>query len=197
MIVSPENIFPGAKIRLGVEQLTVIKVNAKSFYATKMTYSEYNELYGRKLSSTTFVQFCKANNIKSYKYTDDFHIEDEEVSRKDVAIENSSKQAYKLDKAEKMAIAALVKDYEKKKKIIRLVQFQVGKSLIRFLEVRGHNFLLNIEGDYVLYSMDTDEAAKICTVYDYNYPQIPWGKLSCFAGEYNGVNTEEKIVLTA
>ena len=194
MKVTPENIFPGAKVSLGIKPMTVIKVNAKSFYCTEMSFSEYNDKLSRKLSGTTFLQFCKANDIKSYKYTDDFHIAEEEASRKDV-IDNTSKQSiYKLGRAEKMAITSLVKDYNKKKRSVRLIQIQVGNNLVRFLEVKENSFLLNIEGDYVLYSLDTDEAIKIATVYDYNYKQIPWGKLSCFSGEYNG---EEEKSLTA
>ena len=89
MKVAPENIFPGARIKLGEEIYYVIKVNAKSFYASKMTYQEFLDGYNKKLKSVTFTAYCKQNDVKSHKYTEPFEIEENEFSRKIVAVENN------------------------------------------------------------------------------------------------------------
>ena len=99
MRVAPENIFPGARIRLGEKIFYVIKVNSKSFYASKLTYLNYIEKYNSRAKGVTFTAFCKANDIKSYKYTESFEIEENEFSRKLIAEQNTN-SSYKLEKFE-------------------------------------------------------------------------------------------------
>ena len=194
MKVSPENIFPGAKIKMGLKDLTVIKVNAKSFYATEMSFSDYSEKYNSKLPGTTFKKFCEANNIQMCKYTDEYRIDETETARKETAIANKVSK-YNLGKAEKLLISQLVKYFEKNKRSLWLFQTVVGNSLIRFIEIRDKtNFFLNINNNYVFYSMETDECVKLCSVYDYNYDHVPWEKLSCYANE---VEEDEKILKLA
>jgi hypothetical protein len=42
---------------------------------------------------------------------------------------------------------------------------------------------VNINGEYVLFSLETDEWIKISTVYDFSdkFDHVPWEKLSEFA----------------
>lgn len=189
--VSPENIFPGAKIKMGLKPLTVIKVNAKSFYAAEMSFSDYTEKFATRFPGTTFKEFCKKNNILTCKYTSDFRIEETEILRKEVAVKNTKKSKYNLDKAIKLAISQIVNDFTKKKRSLSLLQISVGNSFVRFIEIRdGNSFLLNIDKTYVLYSMKTDECVKLCSVYDYNYKCIPWEKLSCYS-----VTQEKKVMI--
>jgi len=183
MKIAPENIFPGARIKLGEEVYYVIKVNAKSFYASKMTYQEFLDGYNKKLKGVTFTAYCKQNNVKSYKYTEPFEIEENEFSRKMVAVENS-KNVYALQNFEKTAITEHIKFLRKKKKNVRLSPiFLIGNKKVFFLEEREDNFLVNMDGDYVMFSLETDEWIKISTVYDFKekYDHVPWEKLSVFA----------------
>lgn len=183
MKIAPENIFPGARIKLGDTYFYVIKVNAKSFYASTKTYQEFIEGYNTRLKGVTFTAYCKQNDIKSYKYSEPFEIEESEFSRKRLAIENS-KKTYEIDKHEKTVIMDHISYLKKKKKQVKLSPiFSYGKKKIFFLEENGNNYLANIEGDYVLFSLDTDEWIKISTVYDFKekFDHIPWEKLSTFA----------------
>lgn len=181
MRVSPDNIFPGAKVKLGSENFTIIKVNAKSFYATTMTMAEFQTKWNNR-KGLTFLNFCKANDIKSYKYSEPFEIEATETNRMIIAKINTSNE-YKFGEVEKQVFTENVEYFKKKKKNIRLFQFYVNKKMIRVLEVRENSYLLNYDKDYILYSFDTNECIKIATVYDYKdkYSEVPWEKLSCFA----------------
>lgn len=188
MKIAPENIFPGARIKLGEETYFVIKVNAKSFYASKMTYQEFLDKFSKKLKTVTFTAFCKQNDVKSYKYTEPFEIEENEFNRKAVAVENG-KNIYKLENYEKSAIIDRITTLRKKRINVRLSPvIMVGNKRVFFLEENGDNFLMNIDCDYVLFSLETDEWIKISTVYDFrdNFDHIPWEKLSKFA---NAVRT--------
>ena len=91
MRVSPDNIFPGAKVKLGSENFTIIKVNAKSFYATTMTMAEFQTKWNNR-KGLTFLNFCKANDIKSYKYSEPFEIEATETNRMIIAKINASNE---------------------------------------------------------------------------------------------------------
>ena len=187
MKVSPENIFPGAKVKLGSEDFTIIKVNAKSFYATTMSMAEFQKKWNNR-KGLTFTNFCKVNEIKSYKYNEPFEIEENEFNRKDLAEANSSHE-YKFGDVEKKVFTEMVDFFKKKKRSIKLFQFEVGKNLIRVLEVNGNSYLLNYNNDYVLYSFDTNECIKISTVYDFKdkYKEVPWEKLSCFASKQTAI----------
>ena len=182
MKVAPENIFPGARIKSTDKTFTVIKVNQKTFYATEMSYAEFQEAWNKKPKGTTFTAFCKAYGILSYKFTDNFEIEETEVDRKIVA-EINSKENYKLESWEKKDIIDSIEYMKKRNRSIRLYQFESRKKLIRFLEEKENSYLLNIDGDYILLSLDTDECIKIATVYDYcdKFREVPWNRLSCFS----------------
>lgn len=183
MRVAPENIFPGARIRLGEKFYFVIKVNAKSFYASEKTYQEFVDSYNKRLKGTTFTAFCKQNKISSYKYTDSFEIEENEFSRKAVAVENS-KNVYDLDRYEKAAIIERIEYLRKKKKQIVLSSvFNFNNKKFFFLKEKEGCYFMNINGDYILCSLETDEWIKISTVYDYKEKQIPWERLSVFASK--------------
>lgn len=179
MRVAPENIFSGARIRLGNTDYTVIKVNAKSFYCTEMSYADFMDKWNNKAKGVTFTSLCKYYDIKSHKYTENFEIELNEFGRKQVALENNDK-SYKLKEWEMKDLLDTINSFKKKKRDIRLCQFESRKSLIRILEVNGNSFLLNINNDYVLLSLDTGECIKISTVYDFRerYDHIPWELLS-------------------
>jgi len=177
MKVTPDNIFAGAKIRLGDEIYFVIKVNAKSFYASKKTYQEFLEGYS-SMKDTTFTAYCKAKDIKQHKYSEPFEIEENEFSRKLIATENS-KRSYKLERVEKNEIVKHIALLKKKKKpIVLSPTFTLGKKRIFFLKENGSSYLANIDSDYVLFDINTDEWLKISTVFDYNYEEVPWERLS-------------------
>lgn len=183
MKIAPENIFPGARIRLGEQFFYVIKVNAKSFYASTETYQNFIEGFNKKPKGMTFTAYCKLNDIKSYKYTENFEIEENEFSRKAITVENS-KNIYKLEKIEKSLIIERINFLKKKKRKIRLSPiFEAGKKRVFILEEKENSFLANIDDDYVLFSLDTDEWIKISTVYDFKekFKTVPWEKLSTFA----------------
>ena len=182
MKVTPDNIFAGAKIKLKDETLYVVKVNAKSFYATSKTYQEYLDLFNARTKGTTFVQFCKQQNIKQRKYTEDYEIEESEYAKKATLLENS-KKSYSLGKAEKTAIKKHIAKFQKKNKQLALSPlFTIGDKKIFFLEENQNCYLTNINGDYVLISPESDEWVKISTVYDFEqlYDHTPWEKLSVF-----------------
>ena len=183
MRVAPENIFPGARIKLGENDYFVIKVNAKSFYASKNTYQEFVEGFNKRLKNVTFTAYCKQHNIKSYKYVEPFEIEENEFNRKAVAVENS-KNTYELDKHEKAGIVDYINFLRKKKRSVRLSSLlTIGNKKIFFLEEKNDCFLVNINDDYIMFSLETDEWIKISTVYDFKekFDHIPWEKLSVFA----------------
>lgn len=182
MRVAPNNIFPGARIRLGDNYFTVIKVNAKSFYCAEMSYSDYLDKWNNRAKGVTFTALCKYYDIKSHKYAESFEIEENEFNRKDLAEANNS-QSYKLKEWELKDLLDTISLFKKKKREIRLYQFESRKSLIRILEVKNNSYLLNVNNDYILISLDTGECIKISTVYDFKnkYDHIPWELLSEYA----------------
>lgn len=183
MKVAPENIFPGARIKLGEQTYYVIKVNAKSFYASTDSYQKFLEGFEKKPKGTTFLAFCKQNNVKSYKYTEAFEIEENEFNRKAITVENS-KNIYEISQCEKSALKEYIAFLRKKKRPVRLSPlFEYGKRTFYFLEENGNSFLVNINGEYVLFSLETNEWIKISTVYDFSdkFDHVPWEKLSEFA----------------
>ena len=179
-VINCDCIFPGAVIKKDALNYTVIKVNKKSFYASEMTWKKYCDEYQR--FHTTFKEFCKAYNIQQYKFDGSFDISDNELKRKPTADVNVASK-YKMDRHLSSAIDQCVEELNKKKRKIKLVQFSYGKNLVRFLEERDGCFMLNIDGDYIMYSSSENESIKIGTVYDYckNYDHVPWEKLSKFS----------------
>ena len=192
MIVSPDNIFPGAKITKQLETLYVIKVNAKSYYASTMTYPEFMEKFNTRLKGTTFTQFCKLHDVKSYKYSEGFEIEASEASRRDVAIENAKQSRYEIGKLDELGFIDYLKILKKRKHYTLERYDGKNKTIIIIAEREEQNFLLRVEKDYVLYSLQTGESIKISSLYDYNYKEIPWEKLSCYSKK-----EEEVLVKTA
>ena len=88
MKLTNENAFVGAKVTYNGKQMTVIKVNAKSFYATEMTLSEFNEKYD--FDGTTSIQFnsdSKYNIVTNKARTNDIlqygSEKDEECAKSD------------------------------------------------------------------------------------------------------------------
>lgn len=174
MHVTNENIFVGARISQQDKTFSVIKVNAKSFYATSMSYDEYLDKWDSKFKGVTFKEFCKVWEINSYKYTDSFEITEDELKRKNTV---SSSSSYKLDYRVKRTIETEITNRKKRRKRVRFLQFESGSKTIRVIEENGNNYLLNIDNDYVLFSLDTKDCIKLCSVFEYNEEKIPWEKL--------------------
>lgn len=183
MRIAPDNIFPGARVKLDGNNYTVIKVNAKSFYATTMSFAEYKDKWDNRLRGTTFLKFCEINEISQYKYSDAFDIEENEFNRKELA-ETNAKIEYKINKADKAEIIEWI-SLQKKKRGRVVLSPQISVSSIKsvfFLEEKDDCYLVNMDHDYVLCSPLTDEWIKISTVYDFRtkYDHVPWELLSCF-----------------
>ena len=177
MRVAPDNIFPGARITLKGEQWFVVKVNAKSFYASTSSYQEFVEGYARRLKGTTFTAYCKQNGIRMCKYSDEFEIEENEFSRRMIA-EQNQKSSYHLEAYEKKAITDRITQL--KGKVVLSSIFLAGKKKVFFLSEREGSYLANIDGDYILFSPQQDEWIKIATVYDFKekFDHTPWERLS-------------------
>lgn len=191
MKLTPEIIFPGCKIKLGEQNYVVIKVNSKSFYATTMSYSDFLDKWELKLKGTTFIEFCKFNNVKMYKYSEPFEIEENEFNRKRIVAVNSN-LVYKIDKYDKATIIDRIKTIKKKKKTVEFTPiFSLSsKKTCYFLKENNGSYLANINKDYILFCPDTDEWLKISTVYDYSekYDHTPWELLSNF-------KEQEKVII--
>ena len=184
MKVAPELIFPGARVKLGEDDFTIIKVNAKSFYATTMSFSEFTEKYNNKQRGITFTAFCKTYGINQYKYTDGFEIEKTDFNS--VEIKKNENTSYKLEEYEKKIIIDTIVYLRSKKRKIKLSPLiEVGKKKVFFLEELKNCFLANIDNNYILFDIDADEWIKISTVYDYKekYNHVPWEILKKFANE--------------
>ena len=191
MKIAPDNLFPGARLKLGTDDYTVIKVNAKSFYATTMSFAEYKEQWDKRLKNTTFINFCKAYDIKQYKYSDPFEIEESETVRKEIA-EVNTKSEYKISKLDKTALKDYIKDMTKKKGTMKFTPQLALNSIksVYFLEDNGNGcYLTKMDSDYVMFSLTTDEWIKISTVYDFleKYDHVPWELLSCCEAQKEAV----------
>lgn len=186
MKIAPDILFPGARLKLGNDDYTCIKVNAKSFYATTMSFSEYKDMWDKRLKGTTFTKFCEAFDIKQYKYSDPFEIELSETGRKIIA-ETNTKSEYKISRQDKTELIEYINHWKKKKGTLKFTP-QTALSTIKkvyFLEEKDDCYLADMEGDYIMFSLETDEWIKISTVYDFleKYDHVPWELLSCFEEE--------------
>lgn len=179
MKVDAEHIFAGANITdSNNENFTVIKVNAKSFYAAKgVSYNDYLSMFDNRIKGTTFKKFCELHDFKMYKFDDSFNISEEELSKKNVISQTKNVNFNTLGKAEKLVLSNLVK-YNKVKK---LANIQVGNNVMRILDYRDKDkFLLNLDSNYILYNSSLDVSYKICSVYDWGerIKEIPWDKIT-------------------
>lgn len=182
MKASADNVFVGAILTKDNEKFLVVKVNAKSMYVVKgITIDEYNRMYSLKAKGTTFKDFCKANKIEMVKF-DGFEIEESEVAKK--AIVEETKASAKnvtsaFGKAEKMVLTELLK-YNK---LQMMATIGVGDNIMRVLENKDNDknrFLININGDYILYNKELDSSYFVCKVYDYKIGEtkFPWEKIT-------------------
>lgn len=180
MRVAPENIFPGARIALNGEQWFVVKVNAKTFYASTKTYQEFVEAYSKRLKGTTFTAYCKQNGIRTCKYSEEFEIDEAESSRRTIA-EQNQKLSYRIEAYEKKAITDRIAQL--KGNVVLSPLFLAGKKLVFFLSEKDGSYLANIDNDYVLFSPQYNEWIKIATVDDFKekFDHIPWEQLSANA----------------
>lgn len=182
MKTSADNVFVGATLTKNNEKFLVVKVNAKSMYVIKgITFDEYNRRYSLKTKEVTFKDFCKTNNVKMVKF-DDFEIEESEAAKKTI-IEEAKASAKNVTsafgKAEKMVLTELLK-YNKLQK---LATIGVGDTIMRVVENKdndGNRFLLNVNGDYILYNKELDSSYFVCKVYDYTVGEtkFPWEKIT-------------------
>jgi hypothetical protein len=78
--LTAENAFVDAVVHKGKEKFFVVKMNAKTFYAT----TEENFLFKWKVrvKGITWKNFCDGHHAKSYKY-EGFEIDDEEAAKKE------------------------------------------------------------------------------------------------------------------
>lgn len=182
MKASADNVFVGATLTKDNEKFLAVKVNAKSMYVAKgITLDEYNRRYSLKAKGVTFKDFCKANNIEMVKF-DGFEIEENEAAKKTI-VEESKASAKSVTsafgKAEKMVLTELLK-YNK---LQRLATIGVGDNVMRVMENKdndGNRFLLNVNGDYILYNRELDSSYFVCKVYDYKAgeTEFPWEKIT-------------------
>ena len=189
MLVTYENIFPGAKITdSDGKELYVYKANAKSFYGGNYTFQEFTEMFEARLKSITFVSFCKSKNIKQLKYGV-YNIDEKEAAKKESLTKNieNAKKSNILTKSIKTSLDSLINEYLKEKKSLRCVGVQVGSKQVRILAQNGHAFLVSIDGDYILYDVDNSEVSKLGnnSSVDFNESSIPWVNLSSFNKECN------------
>ena len=186
MIVTKNNIFPGAKISYLGNSLIVYKVNGSSFYAGTLPIQSYNTLLTHKASGVTLQKYLSLNGILNYKYSESFTIEEEEANKKEIVLENAKVKSAKLTSVEYEAI----KDYKKAGKDFRLSYIYTGKSIIRFITKTADEnaYLLNIDNSYYLVDITNDETALLGDIKDIDFTEdnIPWGKLSRYS-------TEEKV----
>lgn len=168
-----DNAFQGAKITNGKTILYVYKVNAKSFYAGEITFPQFEERYENRPFKQTFKDLCKQNNFNMLSYGD-YEISEEEAKKKSSSITLKSHDS--IGKAEKLVISKIISEYEKKKKEIYCITIDVGKTTMRILKKNGSSVLLNINGDYYLYNIETSKTIKLGTVYDVTFTEstIPW-----------------------
>ena len=176
MKANSSNVFPGAKVKKGGEEYTVIKVNEKSLYVSSMSWKDYQYEWGMKLKGTTFKKFCEMFDIRMDKYND-YEIDDSEAVKKEAITSND----YKLDAAYSLVLNENVKDFAKKKRSIKLQTLYCEKGFVRVLEERDGCYMLNVNNKYVLHCLDTGESYLVCNVSDYKHTPIPWEKLSKFS----------------
>ena len=82
MLLTPENAFLGAKIKKDKEELYVIKVNAKSFYAAPIPYEEFLKDYQNQTwHKETFINYCKRLKYQQCKYGE-YEITEDEAKKK-------------------------------------------------------------------------------------------------------------------
>lgn len=162
------------------EKFLVIKVNAKSFYLAKgITLKKYNALFSVKSKGETFKQFCDKNNFKMFKY-DDFEVvqEEEKAEISDNVLEkkfNYVDTAY-LNQNEKMILATL----KENKELTRYQNIITNDGIMRVMDLKDKDkLLLNVNSNYVLYNMTSDNSYKVCSIYDWDkqIKQIPWEKV--------------------
>lgn len=179
MKASADNVFVGATVTKNSTNYLVVKVNAKSMYIIQgWTLEQYNTALTMKTKGTTFKDFCEKYKIEMVKY-EGFEIEENEASKKSV-IEETKKAVNAtsaLGKAEKLVLTDLLKY----KKLHRFANISVGDKIMRVLERRDEDkFLLNIDGEYILYNKTLDASCNVCSVFDWGdkIKEVPWEKIT-------------------
>ena len=179
MKANAENVFVGATLTKDGEKFLAVKVNAKSMYVAKgITLDEYNRRYSLKAKGVTFKDFCKANKIEMVKF-DGFEIEETEAAKKAIVEESKSAKnnVSAFGKTEKAVLTELLK-YNKLQKYANI---GVGDTVMRVMENKDNNrFLINVNGDYVLWNKELDSSVFVCNVLDYKSGEtvFPWEKIT-------------------
>lgn len=156
MKVSKENVFIGAQVEKDGRKMTVIKANEKSFYLAPTPIENYRLLWKTRPDKETFRDFCKRNSFPMESYSG-WEIPEAEAERGRVQ-EISEKSGYSLSAAVKKEI----EEEEKKGKIRLLVTFPTENGVARILQKNGEDkYLLNCDGDYVLYNRTKSLSLKI------------------------------------
>lgn len=141
-----------------------------------MSWQEYKAEWERKLKGITFKAFCKQYDIEMVSY-DGLEVEEGEIKKKEAITNNS----YKMKKEYSLVFNDYVKDFEKKKKSIRLQTIYCGNGFVRVLEEKEGCYLLNIDNEYVLHCRETGESCSLGGIREYSYASVPWEKLSKFS----------------
>ena len=151
MRVAPENIFPGARIRLGEKIFYVIKVNSKSFYASKLTYLNYIEKYNSRAKGVTFSAFCKANDIQIGNIETERGLNQDEIK-------------YLLYEAEDNALLDCL-DYAPVGVLELIKEFSLEKMPNTTAKIKAINQKLNINLNKIIEMMrdDDDDVGKQST----------------------------------
>lgn len=104
--LTSENAFLGAEISLGKETFYVVKVNEKSFWASRE--STFLKAWEGRIKGIKWKNFCEGHQAKSYKYGD-FEIAEEEAAKKE-KVETTKK----IQKEQKKYLTGQVKADVKK-----------------------------------------------------------------------------------
>lgn len=176
MELSADNAFVGAVVTKGELQLTVYKVNSKTFYGGIYTINQYKDLLEQKQKGDSFKIFCSKNNINQYDYKE-WNISDEEAARKDTAAESLKAQVI-LPLGVRKAIKEFYEDSVKKNRPLRLRYTDFRGETIRVITSVNDCLLITYKGDEYLYCVSTEETIKVpLEKRTFTEKTVPWNKL--------------------
>lgn len=168
------NIFPGAIVFKGSEQLIVYKVNDKSFYAGKIPYQEFNNKIND--SKLTFTAFAKTNGVTKFEYGV-IQVSEEEVNRKAGFIKMQEMVASQKKYLDKLGEKDIQEKFNRflKNKSYKYPSFIALKQIVVVAFNKDTKIaLLHINEDWTFYDLTTKIYIPFNKKIHYNKPNIVW-----------------------
>lgn len=172
MKAMPENVFVGAKVIINKKEITIIKINAKSFYGCECSFTDFLEKQeNAKKYKITFKNLCGREGWKQYKY------ETAELAEGQKKPEIENKNKFLFSKTNRLLLEdcyrRMVKNETKRGSINN------GDCQITICTRKDNILMLSYDTNFYFYNMENHSDKFIASVFEQGINESNvWERLS-------------------